>query len=79
MDVYSDFYSSKCNASQEDYDAFLILILNLVQLDETAKEDLHTELDILEALKSFTSGKASSPDGLGCEFYKAFSFKLAPY
>lgn len=58
---------------------FFILILNLVQLDETAKEDLHSELDILEALKSFTSGKAAGPDGLSCEFYEAFSFKLAPY
>lgn len=80
-DFYSDLYSSKSNASQKDYNISFDN-LQLPQLGEAAKEDLEgsfSEADILEAINSFLSGKAPGPDVLGCEFYKAFSRKLAPY
>lgn len=78
---YSDLYSAKCNANQDDYDSFFDS-LNFPQLDEIAKEDLDgsfSEADISDAIKSFPSDKAPGPDGFGCEFYKTFSLKLAPY
>ncbi len=80
-EFYSDLYSTKCDASQLDFDAFFDS-LNLVQLSEATKEELEglfTEADILGAIKSFPSGKTPGPDGFGCEFYKPFGSKLAPY
>lgn len=55
--------------------------LNLPKLSDAAWEALNSDIttqEILDAIKSFPSGKAAGPDGFGIELYKNFSGKVAP-
>lgn len=38
----------------------------------------NSESDLLEAIRAFPSGKTSSPDGFGCEFYETFHERIVP-
>uniref|UniRef100_A0AAR2LAI9 Reverse transcriptase domain-containing protein n=2 Tax=Pygocentrus nattereri TaxID=42514 RepID=A0AAR2LAI9_PYGNA len=80
-DFYTELYSAKFSASESELDSFF-KDLALPRLSDSARESLDspvTQSEILEAIKSFPSGKAAGPDGFGCEFYKFFSSKLCPF
>lgn len=79
-EFYSEIYTSKSTATQEDCDQFFES-LQLPQLDNLFRESLDlafTQLELQEAVKAFPIGKAAGPDALGPEFYKAFRGLLAP-
>lgn len=55
--------------------------LSLPRLNEAARDQLDSDFtlqEVVAAIKSFASGKASGPDGFGIEFYKKFCDGLAP-
>lgn len=79
-DFYSELYTAKSSATGADLASFFDS-LDLPALDESSRLELDsdfTECELVEAIKSFPSGRASGPDGFGCEFYKAFHKRLAP-
>lgn len=77
---YQDLYSSQANYSQAEIDLFLdkIQFPNITQDQQELLEGPLTTAEILQAIKSLQNGKAPGPDGFSCDFYKAFSSKLAP-
>lgn len=55
--------------------------MHFPKLNECARDELEepfTLSEILEAIKSFSNGKASGPDGFGVEFYKVNANTIAP-
>uniref|UniRef100_A0A3B1J7U7 Reverse transcriptase domain-containing protein n=1 Tax=Astyanax mexicanus TaxID=7994 RepID=A0A3B1J7U7_ASTMX len=79
-DYYSDLYMSRFAASEPDLDSFFNN-LAIPKLSDSAREALDSPIDpseIQDAIDSFPLGKATGPDGFGCEFYKTFSSKLVP-
>ena len=79
-DFYSELYTAKSGATSLDLTNFFDSLC-LPTLNESSRLELDsdfTEDELVEAIKSFPSGKAAGPDGFGCEFYKAFHKKLAP-
>lgn len=79
-EFYSELYSSKQNIPQSDLNKFFDH-LSLPGMADAARNQLDSEItvqEVITAIKSFPSGKASGPDGFGSEFYKVLCDTLAP-
>lgn len=78
---YEDLYKSEYPGSSQKENEFLDL-LQLPTLTEEVKTNLDKNVSIVElldALKNMSSGKAPGPDGIPMERYKKFSGKLLPH
>ena len=80
-EFYSNLYSSSLEVNEEDFNIFFDKLV-IPQLPEFCKVELDApilEIELMEAIQAFPSGKSPGPDGFGSEFYKAFSKQLVPY
>ena len=80
-EFYSEIYTSKSTAIQDDFDQFFDS-LHFPKLDAAFRESLNSDFSLSElqdAIRAFPTGKAAGPDGFGPEFYKAFQGVLAPF
>lgn len=79
-EFYSELYSSKHNVSQSNLNDFFDSI-SLPKLSDAATKYLDSDFtlqEVIDAIKSFPSGKADGPDGYCAEFYKRFCDILGP-
>lgn len=80
-EFYSEIYTSKSTATQEDFEQFFDS-LHFPKLDTAFRESLDSDFSLSElqdAIRAFPTGKAAGPDGFGPEFYKAFLGDLSPF
>ena len=73
-------YTSKVRFSVADFNKFFAN-LDVPQLITESRDDLDALIsvtNVLDAIRSFPSGKAAGPDSFGCEFYKAFHERIVP-
>lgn len=74
-DYFENFYKSELNGDTTQTTELFFSTLNLPTLSEDQLLPLNAPIsknEVLAAIKSLQSGKAPSPDGLSCEFYKEF-------
>lgn len=79
-DFYEELYKSK-GCSDPSLLTNFLHSLQLPKLGCSEQAALNADItveEILDAIKSFPSGKASGPDGFGIEFYKRFAQTLSP-
>uniref|UniRef100_A0A9J7ZUB5 Reverse transcriptase domain-containing protein n=1 Tax=Cyprinus carpio carpio TaxID=630221 RepID=A0A9J7ZUB5_CYPCA len=79
-EFYKHLYSSSCPELSTIGHRFLDSV-DFPKLNDCAREELEepfTLCEILEAINSFSNGKATGPDGFGVEFYKANANAVAP-
>lgn len=79
-EFYTEIYTSKLTATQEDFDQFFDS-LQFPKLDAAFRESLDLDFsssELQDAIRAFPTGKVEGLDGFRPEFYKAFQGTLAP-
>lgn len=79
-EFYKHLYSSSC-LELNDIGCQFLDAVDFPKLNESAREELEEPFslcEILEAISSFSNGKATGPDGFSVEFYKANANVIAP-
>lgn len=76
-EYYQQLYMSKANGDASSW----LGCLDLPKLNKAAQDAIDSDItiqEILDAIRSFPSGKTAGSDGFSIEFYKKYSEKIAP-